>query len=93
MRQGERLRMSSAIVVYKYQQFVTRLHFMMNTKYEIQCAVRGCTSKRGGKKNVSIRRFRKRENAGQRWIEACANPYLPRLEYIQVVERQFFVCH
>ena len=65
---------------------------MVNTKYEIQCAVRGCTSKRGRKKNVSIYRFPKRENAGQRWIEACANPYLSRLEYLQVL-RQFFVCH
>ena len=85
--------MSSAIVVYKYQQFVTRLRFMVNTKYEIQSAVRGCTSKRGQKKNVSIHRFPKRENAGQRSIEACANLYLSRLEYLQVLERQFFVWH
>ena len=42
---------------------------------------------------MSIHRFPKRENAGQRWIEACANPYLSRLEYLQVIERQFFVCH
>ena len=60
--------MSSAIVVYKYQQFVTRMRFIMNTKYEIECAVSECTSKRGWKKNVSIHRFPKRENAGQRWI-------------------------
>ena len=65
----------------------------MNTNYEIQCAVRGCTSKRGRKKNGYIHRFPKRENAGQRWIEACANPYLSRLEYLQVVENKFFVCH
>ena len=93
MRQGKMLRMSSAIVVYVYQQFVTRLRFMMNTKYKIQCAVHGCTSKRGLKKNVSIHRFPKRKNAEQRWIEACTNPYLSRLEYLQVLERQFFVCH
>ena len=85
--------MSSAIVVYKYQQCVTRFRFIVNTKYEIQCAVCGCNSKRGGKKNVSIHRFPKRENAGQRWIEACVNPYLSRSEYLQVIERQFFVCH
>ena len=42
---------------------------------------------------MSIHRFPKRENARQRWIQACANPYLSRLEYLQVVERQFFVCH
>ena len=52
--------MSSAIVVYKYQQFVTRSRFMMNTKCEIQCAVRECTSKRGWNKNVSIYQFPKR---------------------------------
>ena len=65
----------------------------MDTKYEIQCTVRRCTSKRGRKKNVSIYRFPKRENTGQRWIEACANPYLSRLKYLQVTERQLFVCH
>ena len=77
--------MSFAIVVYKYQQFVTRWRFIINTKYAIQCAVGGCTSKRGRQKNVSIHRFPKRENVGQRWIEACANPYLSRLEYLEVV--------
>ena len=61
--------------------------------YNIQFAVRGCTSKRDRKKNECIHRFPKRENAGQQWIEACANPYLPSLEYLQVVERQFFVFH
>ena len=61
--------------------------------YEIQCAVSGCTSKRGRKNNVSIHRLPRKENAEQRWIEACANPCLSRLEYLQILERQFFVCH
>ena len=40
---------------------------------------------KGVGKNVSIHRFPKRENAGQRWVEAWANPYLSRLEYLQVL--------
>ena len=65
----------------------------MNKKYEIQCIVSGCTTKRGRKESVPIHRFPKRGDAGQRWIEACANPSLSRLEYRQVVERKSFVCH
>ena len=65
----------------------------MNKKYEIQCAVRRCTTKRGRKESVPIHRFATRGNAGQQWIEACANSYLSRLEYLQVVERKFCVCH
>ena len=65
----------------------------MNSKYEIQCAVSGCTSKRGRKNNISIHRFPKEENAGQRWIEACSNPCLSRLGYLEVLGRQFFICH
>ena len=64
----------------------------MDEKYVIQCADRGCT-KRVQKESVPIHRFRKREDARQRWIEACANSYLSRLEYPQVLERQYFVCH
>ena len=45
------------------------------------------------KESVPTHRFPKRGDAGQRWIEACANSYLSRLEYLQVVERQYFVCH
>ena len=63
----------------------------MNKKYEIQCAGRGCTTKRGRKESVPIHRFPKRGDAGQRWIEACANFYLSRLEYRQVIERKFYV--
>ena len=58
--------------------------------YKIQCAVRGCTTKRGRKEIVHIHRFPKRGDARQRWIEACANSYLSRLEYRQVVERKCF---
>ena len=65
----------------------------MSAKYEVQCAVRGCATKRGRKENVPIHLFPKRGHAGQRWIEACANPYLSGLEYLQVVERKSFVCH
>ena len=36
-------------------------------------------------------RFPKRGDAGQRWIEACAYSHFSRLEYLQVVERQYFV--
>ena len=63
----------------------------MNKKYEIQCAVRGCTTKRGRKESVLIHRFPKRGDSEQRWIEACANSYLSRLEYRQVVEKKFFL--
>ena len=65
----------------------------MNKIYEIQCAVRGCTTKRGRKESALIHRFPKREDIGQRWIEACAKSYLSRLEYPQVVGRKFFVFH
>ena len=41
---------------------------------------------------MPIHRFPMRD-AGRRWIEACANSYLSRLEYLQVVERQYFDCH
>ena len=64
---------------------------IMNKKYEIQCAVRGCSNKRGRKESVPIHRFPKRGDAGQRWIETCANSYLSRLEYCQVVERSLEV--
>ena len=40
---------------------------------------------------MPIHRFPKREDAGQRWTEACANSYLSSLEYLQLVERQYFV--
>ena len=49
--------------------------------------------KKRQKESVPINRFPNRGDAGQRWIEACANSYLSRLEYLQVVERQYFVCH
>ena len=52
----------------------------MDKKYEIQCAVRGCTTKRRRNESVPIYRFPKRGDAGQRWIGACANSYLSRLE-------------
>ena len=65
----------------------------MNSKYEIQCAVSGCTSKRGRKESVPIHRFSNRGDAGQRWIEASGNFYLSRLEFLQVVERKLFVYH
>ena len=65
----------------------------MGKKYVIQCAVRGCTTKKHQKESVPIYHFPKRGDAGQRWIEACANSYLSRLGYVQVVERQYFVCH
>ena len=65
----------------------------MKSKYEMQCTVSGCTYKRNQKNNVSIHRFPKKENNGQRWIEACANPYLSRLQYLQVLARKYFVCH
>ena len=65
----------------------------MIKKYGIQCAVRGCTAKRDRKESVPIHRFAKRGDTGQRWIEACANSYLSRLEYRQVVERKLFACH
>ena len=65
----------------------------MNKKYEIQCAVYGCTTKKRQNESVRIHRFPKRGYAGQRWIETCANSYLSRLEYLQVVKRQYFVCH
>ena len=42
---------------------------------------------------MPIHQFPKRGHAGQRWIGACANSYLSRLEYRQVVEWKFFVCH
>ena len=65
----------------------------MDKKYVIQCAVRGCATKKRQKESVSIHRFPKRGDNGQRRIEACANCCLPRLEYLQVGERQYFVCH
>ena len=65
----------------------------MDKKYVIQCAVRGRTTKKRQKECVLIYRFPKRGDVGQRWIEACANSYLSRLEYLQVVKRQYFVCH
>ena len=42
---------------------------------------------------MPIHRFPKRGDAGQRWIEACANSYLSRLEYLQVVKIKYFFCH
>ena len=69
------------------------MRVIINKKYEIQCAVRGCTTKRGRKESVPNHRFPKRGNAGERWIEDCTNSYLSRLEYLQVIEKQFFVCH
>ena len=42
---------------------------------------------------MTIHRFPKRGDARQRWIEACVNSYLLRLEYLQVVERKVFVWH
>ena len=65
----------------------------MNKKYEIQCAVRRCTTKRGRKERVTIHRFPKRGDTGKRWIEACAISYLSRLEYRQIVERKFYVLY
>ena len=65
----------------------------MNKKYETQCAVRGCTTKKRQNESAPIHRFSKSGDAGQRWIKTCANSYLSRLEYLQVVERQYFVCH
>ena len=92
--------MSSAIVIYKYLTIHCACiknkcanNKIMDKKYVIQCAVSGCTTKRGRKGGVPIHRFPKRGNAGQRWIDACANPYLSRLEYLQVVEGKYFVCH
>ena len=69
----------------------TVVRVIMNKKYEIQCAVRRCTIKRGWKESVPIHRFPKRGDVGQRWIEACANFYLSKLEYVQVVEGKFYV--
>ena len=69
------------------------MRVIINKKYEIQCAVRGCTTKRSRKENVPIHRFLKRGDAVQRWIEAGMDSYCSRLEYLQVVERKFFVCH
>ena len=65
----------------------------MNKKCEIQRAVRRCTTKKHQKGIVPIHQFPKRGDAGKRWIEACANSYLSRLEYRQITERIFFVCH
>ena len=51
------------------------------------------TTKKRQKESVPIHRFPNGGDAGQRWIEACANSYSTRLEYLQVVKRQYFVCH
>ena len=67
---------------------ITWLRVIMNKKYEIQCTVRRCTTKRGRTKSVPIHRFPKRGDAGQQCIETCANSYLSRLEYFQVVEKK-----
>ena len=63
---------------------------IMNKKYEIQCAIRGCTTKRGRKGSMPIHLCPKRGDAGQQWIEGCVNSNLSRLEYRQVVERKIF---
>ena len=49
------------------------------------------TTKKRQKESVPIHRFLKRD-VGQRWIEVCGNSYLWRLGYLQVVERQYFIC-
>ena len=40
----------------------------MDKKYVIQCAVRGCSTKKSQKESVPIHRFPERGDAGQRWI-------------------------
>ena len=60
-------------------------------KYGIQCAVRGCTAKRRRNESMPIYRLSKRGDLGQQRIEACANSYLSKLEYQQVVGRKYFV--
>ena len=42
------------------EQFSTWLCVIMNKKYEIQCAVRGCTTKKRQKESVPIHRFPER---------------------------------
>ena len=79
---------------YKYSTIhCAWLCVIMDQKYVIQCAVRGCTTKKRQKKCVPIHRFLKRGDARQRWIEDCANSYLSRLKYLQVVKRKYLVCH
>ena len=65
----------------------------MDKKYVIQCAIHGCTTERSWKESVPIHRIPKRGDVGEGWIEASASCYLSRIEYLQVVERQYFVCH
>ena len=62
----------------------------MNKEDEIQYVVRECTTERVRKENMPIHQFPKRRDAGQRWIEACTDSYLSRLEYRQREERIFF---
>ena len=57
------------------------------------CTVRGCNIQKRQKESVPIRRFPKRGDAEQRWIETFANSYLSRLEHLQIVKRQYFVGH
>ena len=67
MQQGERLRMSSATVVYKYQQFVTRLRFMMNTKYKLSVMFVGVPLNGVGRKMclfIGFRREKMLDNDG-----------------------------
>ena len=51
------------------------------------------TTEKRQKESVPIHLFSKRRDARQRGTEACANFYLSRLEYRQVVDRKFFVWH
>ena len=57
----------------------------MNKKYEIQCAVRECTARRGRNGSLPIYWFPKKVDAEKWWIEAYVDSYLSRLEYRQVV--------
>ena len=49
--------------------------------------------RKASEESVPIHRFPKRGGDRQRLIEVCANSYLSRLEYLRVVERQYFFCH
>ena len=92
---GNWLRMSSAIVISKSLQVfnnsvcaIVRYHGQ-KIRNSVCCSWMYITKKRQNE-SVPIHRFPK-ENTGQRWIEACTNSHLSRLEYLQVVERQYFV--